>query len=150
MGRLIEKSRYLGYVGVISLLVAAIAAMGWGVIKTVNAISLIISSVGKDPYITVLLIELVDSFLIATVLYIFSVSLYELFIADLALPDWMVAHNLHELKDKLGGVIILVMAVKFLEHLMEWKDPLDSLMFAISVTIVSLALIALGYFGRKE
>jgi uncharacterized membrane protein YqhA len=150
MGRLIEKTRYLGYVGVISLLVAAIAAMGWGVIKTVNAISLIISSVGKDPYITVLLIELVDSFLIATVLYIFSVSLYELFIGDLALPDWMVAHNLHELKDKLGGVIILVMAVKFLEHLVEWKDPRDSLMFAISVTIVSLALIALGYFGRKE
>lgn len=150
MGKLIEKTRYLGYIGVISLLFAALAAFGWGVVKTINAISIIISSSGKDPYITVLLIELVDSFLIATALYVFSVSMYELFIDKLALPDWMLAHNLHELKDKLGGVIILVMAVKFLEHLVEWKDPNASLLFAISVAVVSASLIALGFFGRKE
>ncbi|MBA4386096.1 MAG: hypothetical protein C0410_15275 [Anaerolinea sp.] len=150
MGKLMEKTRYLGYIGVISLLFAALAALGWGVVKTVNAISVIITSYGKDPYIAVLLIELVDSFLIATALYVFSVSMYELFISKLTLPNWMLAHDLHELKDKLGGVIILVMVVKFLEHLVEWKDPNASLFFAISVAVVSASLIALGYFGRKE
>ena len=150
MGKLLEKTRYLGYIGVIALLFAALAAFGWGVVKTVNAISVIIASSGKDPYIAVMLIELVDSFLIATALYVFSVSMYELFIGKLTLPNWMVAHNLHELKEKLGGVIILVMAVKFLEHLVEWTDPNSSLLFAISVTLVSASLIALGYFGGKE
>lgn len=150
MGKLMEKTRFLGYIGVFALLFSALAAFGWGVVKTINAISVIITSYGKDPYIAVLLIELVDSFLIATALYVFSVSMYELFIDKLALPNWMLAHDLHELKDKLGGVIVLVMVVKFLEHLVEWKDPNASLFFAISVAVVSASLIALGYFGRKE
>ena len=55
-----------------------------------------------------------------------------------ALPDWMLAHDLNELKDKLGGVIILVMVVKFLEHLVEWEDPQGSLFFAIAVAVVSI------------
>jgi len=41
MGKLMEKTRYLGYIGVFSLLFAALAALGWGVVKTVNAISII-------------------------------------------------------------------------------------------------------------
>ena len=52
-----------------------------------------------------------DTFLIATGLLVFSVSLYELALGELNLPDWMLAHNLHELKSKLSSIIILVMAV---------------------------------------
>jgi uncharacterized membrane protein YqhA len=150
MEKLLEKTRYLGIVGVVSLLLASMAAFGWGVVKTFNAMITIVTSYGKDPYIAISLIELVDSFLIATVLYIFAVSIYELFINKLALPDWMLAHDLHELKSKLGGVIILVMVVKFLEHLVEWKDPYASLLFAIAVAVVSAALIALNHFGGKD
>lgn len=149
MRKFMERTRYLGYIGVFSLLAAALFAFGWGVVKTIDTISVIITSYGKDLYIAIHLIEVVDSFLIATALYVFSVSVYELFIDDLNLPNWMIAHDLHELKDKLGGVIVLVMVVKFLEYLVEWKDPNASLFFAISVAVVSASLIALGYFGRK-
>ena len=72
------------------------------------------------------LIAVVDVFLIATVLFVVAVSLYEMFIGDLKLPEWMVAHNLYELKSKLSGVIILVMAMKFLEKLVDWKAPQDT------------------------
>lgn len=150
MGRLLEKTRYVSTVGVVSLLLASVVAFGWGAVKTVNVIIIIATSYGQDPYIAVSLIELVDNFLIATALFIFGVSMYELFINKLALPDWMLAQNLHELKDKLGGVIILVMAVKFLEHLVEWKNSYDSLLFAIAVAVVSAALIALSHFGGKH
>lgn len=150
MGKIIEKTRYLGLVGVVSLLMVSIAAFGWGMVKTFNAMIAIVTSYGKDPYIAVLLIELIDSFLIATALYIFAVSMYELFINKLDLPNWMLAHDLHELKSKLSGVIILVMVVKFLEHLVDWKDPYESLLFAIAVAIVSAALIALSYFGGQD
>lgn len=150
MGRLLEKTRYVSTVGVVSLLLASVVAFGWGAVKTVNVIIIIATSYGQDPYIAVSLIELVDNFLIATALFIFGVSMYELFINKLALPDWMLAQNLHELKDKLGGVIILVMAVKFLEHLVEWKNSYDSLLFAIAVAVVSAALIALNHFGGKH
>ena len=150
MGRLLEKTRYLALVGITSLLLASVAAFGWGAVKTFNVITLIITSYGKDSYIAVSLIELVDSFLIAIALLIFSVSLYELFVGELNLPDWMLAHNLHELKTKLSSVIVLVMAVKFLEHLVEWKNPNDSLFFAIAVSVVAATLIAFSYFGEKN
>lgn len=150
MGRLLEKTRYIGLLGIVSLLVAAIAAFAWGAVKTVNALIVIVTSYGKDTFIAIRLIELVDAFLIATALYVFAVSLYEMFINKIALPDWMLANNLPELKEKLGGVIILVMVVTFLEHLVEWTAPYESLLFAIAVTLVSGALIALGRFGGKE
>jgi uncharacterized membrane protein YqhA len=150
MGKLLEKTRNFSIVGVISLLLASLAAFGWGVMKTVNEVIVIVTSYGKDPYIAVSLIEMVDSFLIAIALFVFAVSMYELFINHTALPDWMLAHDLNELKDKLGGVIILVMVVKFLEHLVEWEDPQGSLLFAIAVTVVSIPLIALKHFSGKD
>ena len=150
LGKLLEKARYLAGVGVVSLLLASVAAFGWGAVKTLHVIMVIVTSYGQAPEIAIALIELVDGFLIATVLFIFAVNLYELFIDDLSLPEWMLAHNLEELKTKLSGVIILVMAVRFLEHLVEWKDPHGTLFFGIAVAVVSATLIALGHFGKKE
>jgi uncharacterized membrane protein YqhA len=149
MGRLLEKTRYIGLIGIVSLLVAAIAAFVWGAVKTINALTVIVTSYGKDEFIAIRLIELVDAFLIATALYVFAVSLYEMFVNKIALPEWMLAHDLPELKEKLGGVIVLVMVVTFLEHLVEWTAPYESLLFAIAVTLVSGALIALGRIGGK-
>jgi uncharacterized membrane protein YqhA len=76
--------------------------------------------------------------------------MYELFIDKVDLPNWMLAHNLHELKAKLSGVIILVMAVKFMEHFIEWEKPVDMLFFGVALAIVSVTLIALGHFGEKD
>ena len=115
MKTILEKSRFLASIGVISMLIAALAAFSWGTLKTVNTTLLVIQSAGKDASITVDLIEIVDSFLIATAILIFATSLYELFIGTLELPEWMLAHNLHDLKTKLSSIIVLVMAVKFLE-----------------------------------
>jgi len=98
----------------------------------------------------VALVEVVDGFLVATILFIFAASMYELFIAEINLPDWMLAHNLHELKTKLSSVLILVMAVKFVEHLVEWKDPHSTLLFGIAIAVVSAILIAFSYLGGKD
>jgi uncharacterized membrane protein YqhA len=92
----------------------------------------------------------VDSFLIATAILIFAVSLYELFIGPLELPGWMLAHNLYELKAKLSSMIVLVMGVKFLEKLLESKDANDLLRTGIATALMSAVLIAFGYFGKKD
>ena len=116
---ILEKSRYLAMVGVISLLLASVAAFAWGALKTVYILMLVINSFGADTAITVEFIEIVDSFLIATAILIFTVSLYELFIGEINVPEWMLAHDLYELKTKLSSMIVLVMAVKFLQKLIE-------------------------------
>ncbi|MDX2138764.1 MAG: YqhA family protein [Chloroflexota bacterium] len=150
MKKLLEKTRYLAIVGIASLILAALAAFGWGLVKTVGAVSLIVTSYGQDPHVAISLIELVEGFLIAAALLIFAVSMYGLFVGELALPDWMVASNLHELESKLSSMVILIMAVKFLEHLEEWEDPQDTVLFGVAIAVVSATLIALDHFGGKK
>jgi len=150
---ILERSKYLALIGVIALLFAAVAAFAWGTLKTVNTISLVVTSLGRDKAITVEFIEIVDSFLIATALLIFAVSLYELFIDKLDLPEWTataVAHNLHELKTKLSSMVVLVMGVKFLEKLLDVKDTVGLMQIGIATALMSAVLIAFGYFGKKD
>ena len=150
MSKLLEKSRYLALIGVFGLLVAALAAFIWGLLQTAHAVTLIFESRGMAQEITVALIEIVDSFLIATTFLIFAINLYELFVADLNVPEWMVAHDLYELKTKLSSMIVMVMAVKFLEKLVDVKDSGDLLQFGAAITLVSALLIAFGHFGHKD
>lgn len=150
MKYILERSRYLTLIGILSLLVASIAAFAWGAIKTVTTTLLVIQTPGADGSIIIELIEIIDIFLIATAILIFAASLYELFIGKLDLPEWMLAHNLYELKNKLSSMIVLVMAVKFLQKFVDSKDPLGLLQSGIAVGIISAVLIAFGYFGKKD
>lgn len=150
MKTIIERSRYLAVIGIISLLLASFAAFAWGIIKTVSTTLLVFQTLGKDSSITIELIEIIDIFLISTTILIFAASLYELFIGKLDMPEWMLAHDLYELKAKLSSMIILVMAVKFLQKFLEIKDAAALLQTGLATAAVSAVLIAFGYFGKKD
>ncbi|MBI4286757.1 MAG: YqhA family protein [Chloroflexi bacterium] len=150
MKKWVEKSKYLILIAVVSSLVASTVAFLWGAVKTVKVLVGIVTAFGADPTATVALVELMDTFLIATVLFIFGIGMYELFIGRISLPEWLIIRNLHDLKVKLSSVIILVMGIVFLEHLVEWSNPQGTLFFGIAMAIVSAALIAFGYFGGKS
>jgi uncharacterized membrane protein YqhA len=147
---LLEKSRYLAFIGVVPLLVASTAAFVWGLLQTFQIVMLVISSLGTDEGITVGFIKIIDIFLIATAILIFTLSLYRLFIGEIDAPQWMLAEDLYELKGKLSSMVVLVMAVKFLEYFVEIKDANELLLRAIAVTLVSAVLIAFGYFGKRN
>lgn len=146
----IEKSRYLSLIAVFSLLLASALAFGVGAVKTAKAVITIFEGDDLGSLILVAFIQIADVFLLATALFVFAVSLYELFIGPLDLPDWMVAHNLPELKAKLGSVLVLVMAATFVEHLVQWQQAADTLMFALAIAVVSAALIVLNNSSKKS
>jgi uncharacterized membrane protein YqhA len=150
MVRFLESSRYIVIIGVVALLGSSLAAFGWGAVKAVSTITVIIQSYGQDKHIAIALVEVVDGVLIASVLLVVAVSLYDIFIAELNVPRGMVAHNMYELKGKLSTMIVLVMALKFLEHLVEWSQPNDTLFYGLAIAVVSAALIALGYLGSQS
>lgn len=151
MNKLLSNSRYLVLIAVIASLITAVMAFLWGLYKTSVVLSHLVGAFGGETHgIGVELITVMDTFLIATALYIFAVGLYDLFIANLELPEWLNIHNLHDLKAKLSSVIILVMAVTFLEHLVYWEDAVGTLMFGGAIAIITGALIAFGHFGGKD
>ena len=148
--RILEGSRYMVLVGVVSSLAASLAAFMWGFLKTLHVIMELVATGGQNPLTVVMLIELMDKFLIAVGLYIFAVGLYELFIEELDLPNWLKVHDLHDIKTRLSHVLLLVLPVTFLQHLVEWIEPLATLYFAISVTLVMGALIAFNLVVEKK
>ena len=150
MSKLLVSVRFFVLIGVCSLLAATLGAFGWGALKTYDTMQLIIGSYGKASSIPIALIELVDAFLIATTLLVFAVSLYEMSVGGLTLPEWMLAHNLQELKGKLSSLLILVVSIKFVERLVEWKEPADTLLFGFSAAILSVVLIAFNYLKGKD
>lgn len=151
MKTFLEKSKYLSLIAVVTLLLSFAVALLWGVVKAITAWREIITSVGQSSEISLLLIKVVDAFLIAIVLYLLAASIYKLFVGDVELPSRMVARNLPELKSKLSGVIVLVMAVRFAESLFEGAvAPLQLLWLALATAVVAAALIAFSYFGYKD
>jgi len=150
MKTVVENSKYLTLIAVISLLIASFGAFFWGGSKTLKAVSLVVSSYGTDPQISVLMIQTIDAFLVALALYIFAVSIYELFVGKLSMPGWMVAHNYHELKVRLSGLVILVIAVYFAEKLVQGMAGAQLLYLAGAVALVSFSLVAFIHFSGEH
>ena len=97
----------------------------------------------------------IDLYLIATVLIIFSLGLYELFISkiDEAENDEnsskiLAIHNLDDLKEKLAKVVLMVLIVTFFKYAIHirYETPLQTLYLAIGVLMLALAL----YFSHKK
>lgn len=146
---ILAKSRYIILIPVFLSLIASVAAFLWGAIKTYHVIHELVLT-GGEHGTAIGLISVMDTFLIATALFVFALGMYELFIEDVEFPEWLVIHDLHSLKAKLGSVIILVMAVSFLERLIHWEDAWETLLFAVAISLVSIVLIAFSHYGGKD
>lgn len=88
-------------------------------------------------------VEIADMFLLAIVLYIIALGLYELFIGPIpGLPKWLVFKSLDDLKKQLVGVVVVVLAVFFLGRALHGEAPLDLLYMGggSALVIASLAL----------
>lgn len=140
---LLEKGKYVILLAVVSTFLASVATFIWGTVRMItNVVSLIAGLITHEGgHSGVQMIASLDSILLAIVLYIFSVAIYELFFGKINVPDWLIIENLDGLKEKLASVIILILTVTFLEHLVEWKDAKDTLMFGISIAAVLIALV---------
>lgn len=94
-------------------------------------------------------VELIDGYLLATVLLIFGLGLYELFISKIDQAEEaenasqvLLIKSLDDLKARLAKVIMMILIVKFFEHAldMEFNTPLDLLTFSGGIALIGLAL----------
>lgn len=148
MSRILSATRYIVFIPVICIFLAATALLLFGAASTIMAIFEVISTGHIDSKIGKALllesIENVDMFLLGTVLYVIAVGLYELFIDDtLNLPTWLQIHDLDDLKDKLIGVVIVVFGVLFLGQVITWDGERNLLNPGAAIALV---IAALAYF----
>jgi uncharacterized membrane protein YqhA len=148
---LVEKSRYLPLVGIFSMLVGSLAAFFVGAVKTFYVLQTALTQFSEAEPTLYVLFEALDCFLVGTGMIVIAVGLYELFIGGLEVPDWMLVRNLDELKAKFVFVIIPVMAVKFVQKILQQNsDSLDTLYYGGAIAIITLALSAFVFVSIKE
>src|SRR4028118_1298138 len=128
----IEKSRYVSYIGVLVLFACSLTAYVLSIYKTVKTVGAIALADVKDDLALVALFDCLDTVLVATAMLVISVSLYELFIGELRVPDWMLVRNLDELKSKFNFVIVPVITVKFLQKILRGENALEVLYYGIA------------------
>ena len=95
------------------------------------------------------IVEVVDGYLLATVMLIFSLGLYELFISDIdqahgsrASSKILVINSLDDLKGRLAKVILMILIVTLFEEALSLKieNPLDLLYLGASIALVAASL----------
>ena len=87
-------------------------------------------------------IQIIDLFLVATVFYLISMGLYELFIAKAPLPGWVEIRNLDDLKTKLLGLTVIALAVVFLGYALTVSAETSILELGAAVGIMIAAISA--------
>jgi uncharacterized membrane protein YqhA len=87
-------------------------------------------------------IQIIDLFLVATVFYLISLGLFELFIAKAPLPGWVEIRNLDDLKTKLLGLTVIALAVVFLGYALTVSTETNILELGAAVGIMIAAISA--------
>jgi uncharacterized membrane protein YqhA len=109
------------------------------------------------------IVKAVDGYLIAAIVLIFALGLYELFInkidairdAARSVPRLVQVASLDDLKDRIAKLILLVLIIEFFQYALKLKytSPLDLLYLAIGVLFIGGALFLSGpggFRGRKD
>jgi uncharacterized membrane protein YqhA len=94
-------------------------------------------------------VEVIDGYLLGTIMLIFAFGLYELFISRIDAAEGnelaervLLIRNLDDLKDRLAKVVLLILVVKFFEHAlgMEFERPLDLLYLGVGIALTAAAI----------
>lgn len=147
------------YVIIVPVVAVAAAAIGVVIMTTLGAVQLagsVWTSLGAGgaghadrvvPLGTVL--QLVEGYLLAAIMIIFSLGLYELFIARIAVagssenaPRTLVIRSVDDLKDRLGRVVLIALVVEFFQQSLrlDYAKPIELLYMAIGILLIGAAL----------
>jgi uncharacterized membrane protein YqhA len=153
---LLASSRFFIAIAVLGAFISSVVLIITGLVAvirvTIDTIRDPWTDVEAAKHLSVEFIQLIDVFLLGTVLYIIALGLYELFVdQDLPMPGWLRIRDFDDLKDKLIGVIIVLLGVTFLGSAVTWRGGKDILYFGGAIGLVILALaIVLHVFSRTH
>jgi uncharacterized membrane protein YqhA len=151
MRRLFEVSRFIVVIPSAASIIGAIVLMILGSIEIVrSALDVVLKQVPlKETVVSIL--TSVDAILLGTVLLVIGYGLYELFVdTNLEVPDWLEINTLDDLKAKLIGVVVAIIAVIFVGVLVDAKSPSEVMYYGVGAGAVVLALAAFTFTSKKK
>jgi uncharacterized membrane protein YqhA len=145
--RMLGGSRWVIFFAVIGTFLSAMTLLLYSVgvvIKTIwDLLRDLHFSEKHAKTLSLTFISMIDLFLLGTVIYIISLGLYELFVDDdLPMPRWLKIDSIEALKEKLLGVVIVLLGVTFLGNVMSWTGGRDIFYLGTGIALVIISLVA--------
>ncbi len=151
MRSLMGLTRYAVLVPAIASLLGALLLMGQGSVEMVRSVlaSLTNQESLKETIVSVL--TAVDGILLGTVLLVIGYGLYELFIdTDIKVPAWLQVRDLDDLKSKLIGVVVAIIAVVFVGVFVDANRATEVISYGVGAGALVAGLALFAYATRKE
>jgi uncharacterized membrane protein YqhA len=146
-------TRFITVLAILGSMLAAIALFITSTIQVFDGLSYfgdIMDGNKNYEHLVVIFVSAIDGYLFATVLLIFSMGIYELFIDKIDMvskqkdsrPKWLIINSIDDLKSSLGKVILMILIVSFFEHSLQitYRDVSDLLLLGIGILLISAAL----------
>lgn len=169
--KVIYQCRFVAFLGVFGSLIGAVLCF----VKGCNIVAAsFIDHLSRSGKAMVLLVEATDVYLLGTVMMIFGMGLYELFVSNLdiakSLPDqedrsnlfglftlverpkWLEIKSVNELKTKVGHVIVMLLLIGLLDNSKKAaiNTPTDLLCFSVSILLCSCGLYLLSRLNGSK
>lgn len=151
MNKLLSMTRYAVVVPALASIVGALLLMAQGSIEmilvVIDALSNKLSL--KESIVNVL--TAVDAILLGTVLLVIGYGIYELFIdAEIDVPTWLRVDDLDDLKSKLIGVVVAIIAVVFVGVFVDTNRVDDVLSYGLGAGGIVAGLALFAFATKKE
>ena len=150
MRKILGLSRYAVFVPAIASILGALLLMAQGSIEIVKVVidAVINNSYLKDKIVDVL--TAVDAILLGTVLLVIGYGLYELFVdTRIEVPVWLQINDLDDLKSKLIGVVVAIIAVVFVGVFVDSNRASEVVAYGVGAGAL-VAGLALFAFATKK
>jgi uncharacterized membrane protein YqhA len=132
-------------------IIGALLLMGQG---SVEMVLVVIDALSESVSLKETIVEVltaVDAILLGTVLLVIGYGLYELFIdADIDVPMWLRVNNLDDLKSKLIGVVVAIVAVVFVGVFVDSNRSQDVISYGVGAGALVVGLAVFAWASQKE
>ena len=151
MKKILGLTRYAVFVPAIASIIGALLLMVQG---SVDIVQVAIKAVTDPTNLKLTIVEVltaVDAILLGTVLLVIGYGLYELFIdSEIEVPLWLRVEDLDDLKSKLIGVVVAIVAVVFVGVFVDSNRAGDVISYGVGAGALVLGLAVFAYASKKD
>lgn len=151
MRSILTYTRYAVIVPALASILGALLLMAQG---SISMIKVAIDAVSNDSTLKDSIVDVltaIDGILLGTVLLVIGYGLYELFIdADIKVPQWLRVNNLDDLKSKLIGVVVAIIAVVFVGVFVDSNRSSDVISYGVGAGAIVAGLAIFAFATRKN
>ena len=151
MKKILGLTRYAVVVPALASILGALLLMAQG---SISMVMVVIDAISTEPTLKDTIVDVltaVDAILLGTVLLVIGYGLYELFIdADIDVPLWLRVRDLDDLKSKLIGVVVAIIAVVFVGVFVDSNRAADVISYGVGAGALVVGLAVFAFATKKD